>query len=140
MNAYAYANSRPVTASDPDGRMIYDEVTGKGYGNAKVMKNAYKSYGYINSQGDTTKKYKEKLVALHKSYNAYKRTSYYKREMRYAANSNAAADAAQAEIRKKKVEAQRRNSETLLWRIKNGLVDKVKRLRRASPVIPPGCV
>lgn len=131
MNAYTYANSRPVTASDPDGKMIYDEFTGKGYGNAKVMKNAYKSYGYINSQGDVTKKYKDRLAALHVSYNAYKRTSYYKQEKRYAANVNAAVVKVQADIRKKDEEAKRRNSDSLLGRIKQGLLDKGKKVAQS---------
>ncbi|MGA5437419.1 RHS repeat domain-containing protein [Streptomyces cellulosae] len=114
MNAYAYANNRPVTASDPDGRMIYDELTGKGYGNAKVMKSAYKSYGYIDGQGHTTKKYKNKLAALHKSYNAYVQSSYYKSEMWAASQANARAAAAlekaQAEARKKEAEAERKKN------------------------------
>ncbi|MFF5344090.1 RHS repeat domain-containing protein [Streptomyces althioticus] len=78
MNAYAYANSRPVTASDPDGQMIYDDLTGKGYGNAKVMKSAYKKYGYLDSKGRTTKKYKKKLASEHARWNAYTSSSAYK--------------------------------------------------------------
>ena len=77
MNAYACANSRPVTASDPDGLMIYDDLTGKGYGNAKVMKNAYKIYGYIDNKGKTTKKYKKKLAEERARWNAYYKSSSY---------------------------------------------------------------
>ncbi|MFW6695783.1 RHS repeat-associated core domain-containing protein [Streptomyces sp. MAR4 CNX-425] len=32
-NAYTYANNTPVTATDPTGEMLYDEVTKHGYGN-----------------------------------------------------------------------------------------------------------
>jgi RHS repeat-associated protein len=78
MNAYAYANNRPVTASDPDGLMIYDDLTGLGYGNTKVMKNAYKKWGYLDSKGKTTKKYKKRLAAYNKSWNSYYASSYYK--------------------------------------------------------------
>ncbi|MEU8294591.1 RHS repeat-associated core domain-containing protein [Streptomyces pseudogriseolus] len=77
MNAYAYANSRPVTASDPDGRMIYDDLTGMGYGNAKVMKSAYKKYGYLDSHGRTTKKYKKKLSSERVRWSAYYSSSSY---------------------------------------------------------------
>lgn len=119
MNAYAYANSRPVTASDPDGRMIYDDLTGKGYGNAQVMKSAYKSYGYIDGRGRTTKKYKEKLASAHRSYNAYVKSSYYKNGLREAAQANARA-AAQAEARKKAAEAERRKRDGVWGNIVKG--------------------
>ncbi|GEC08047.1 hypothetical protein SSP24_57020 [Streptomyces spinoverrucosus] len=113
MNAYAYANSRPVTASDPDGRMIYDDFTGQGYGNSKVMKNAYKSYGYLDSQGRTTKKYKQKLASYNKSWNSYYQSTYYKKQAAAARNK------AQADARKQAaMDAERRKKDGIWASIK----------------------
>ncbi|WP_306316683.1 MULTISPECIES: RHS repeat-associated core domain-containing protein [unclassified Streptomyces] len=93
MNAYAYANSRPVTASDPDGRMFYDDFTGLGFGNTTAQKHAYQKWGYRDSHGRTTKKYKRKLAYDNKRYAAYRRTSYYKKTMRNAWRAEARAAA-----------------------------------------------
>jgi RHS repeat-associated protein len=124
MNAYAYANSRPVTASDPDGKMIYDDFTGLGYGNTKSMKHAYQKWGYRDSRGHTTKKYRTKLRALNKSYSTYYRSSYYKNQLREAAQANAKAAArakAQAEARRKAAEAERRKKDGIFGSLKKGL-------------------
>ncbi|MGW7280165.1 RHS repeat domain-containing protein [Streptomyces sp. NPDC054844] len=123
MNAYAYANSRPVTASDPDGRMIYDDFTGLGYGNTTAMKHAYQKWGYRDSKGNTTQKYRNKLAALNKSYSTYYKSSYYKKLMREAAQANAKAAArakAQAEARRKAAEAERRKKDGIWGNIKKG--------------------
>ncbi|MEU3735434.1 RHS repeat-associated core domain-containing protein, partial [Streptomyces sp. NPDC033538] len=136
MNAYAYANSRPVTASDPDGKMIYDDFTGLGYGNTTAMKHAYQKWGYRDSKGHTTKKYRSKLAALNKSYNTYYKSSYYKKLMRESAQANARAAArakaqadarakAQAEARRKAAEAERRKKDSIWGKISSGL-GKVK--------------
>jgi RHS repeat-associated protein len=126
MNAYAYANSRPITASDPDGRMIYDDFTGLGYGNTTAMKHAYQKWGYRDNKGKTTKKYKKKLTALNKSYNTYYNSSYYKKEMHEAAQANAKAAArakAKAETRRKAAEAERRKKESTWSSIKRWTLD-----------------
>ncbi|WP_249125993.1 RHS repeat-associated core domain-containing protein [Streptomyces sp. A2-16] len=123
MNAYAYANNRPITASDPDGQMIYDDFTGQGYGNAKVMKNYYKANGYIDSKGRTTKKYKKRLTAYNKSWSNYYASSYYKNQLKEAAQANARIAArlkAQAEARRKAQEAERRKK-GILASIKSGI-------------------
>jgi RHS repeat-associated protein len=128
MNAYAYANSRPVTASDPDGQMIYDDFTGLGYGNTTAMKHAYQKWGYRDSKGHTTQKYRTKLAALNKSYNTYYKSSYYKKLMRESAQANAKAAArakAQAEARRKAEEAERRKKDSIWGKISSG-IGKVK--------------
>ncbi len=124
MNAYAYANNRPITASDPDGRMIYDDFTGLGYGNAKVMKNSYKKRGYLDSRGRPTKKYRKAVAAYDKRWNSYYNSSYYKKEMQWAEQANARAAAerkAQAEARRKAQEAERRKKDGILGSIGKGL-------------------
>lgn len=122
MNAYAYANSRPVTASDPDGRMLADDFTGLGFGNTTAMKHAYQKWGYRDSKGHTTKKYKKKLAKLRTSYNTYYKSSYYKKLMRESAQANAKAAArakAQAEARRKAAEAERRKKASIWDKISN---------------------
>ncbi|MGX1907437.1 RHS repeat domain-containing protein [Streptomyces phaeochromogenes] len=129
MNAYAYANNRPVTASDPDGRMLYDDLTGLGYGNTKVMKNAYKKWGYLDSKGRTTKKYKKRLAAYNKSWNSYYASSYYKSGMKEAQQANARAaaklkakaKAQAAERARKAAEAERRKKDSIFGSISSGL-------------------
>ncbi|MFB7657857.1 MULTISPECIES: RHS repeat domain-containing protein [unclassified Streptomyces] len=120
MNAYAYANSRPITASDPDGKMIYDDFTGLGYGNTKSMRHAYEKWGYRDSSGRTTQKYRNKLASLNKSYSTYYKSSYYKRLMREAARAEAAAQAA---ARKKAAEAARRKQEGIRGSIMRWALD-----------------
>ncbi len=70
-NAYAYANNTPVTASDPTGEMLYDEVTKKGFGNNKVRKSWYRNQGYTNSRGHTTSKYRALVRHNTRSFNSY---------------------------------------------------------------------
>ncbi|WP_405535280.1 RHS repeat domain-containing protein [Streptomyces canus] len=123
MNAYAYANNRPITAADPDGQMIYDDFTGQGYGNANVMKNYYKANGYIDSKGRTTKKYRKRLTAYNKSWSNYYASSYYKTQLKEAAQANARIAArlkAQAEARRKAQEAERRKK-GILASVKSGI-------------------
>ncbi|MEV8129423.1 RHS repeat-associated core domain-containing protein [Streptomyces sp. NPDC085944] len=79
MNAYTYANSRPVTASDPDGKMLADDFTGLGFGNTQSMKHAYQKWGYRDTRGHTTQKYRNKLSKLNRSYSRYYNSSYYKK-------------------------------------------------------------
>lgn len=124
MNAYAYANNRPITASDPDGLMIYDDFTGLGYGNAKVMKSAYKKWGYLTKSGAPTKKYKRAVAAYDKRMNKYYNSSYYKAEMKEAQQANARAEAqrkAQAEARRKAQEKERRQKDGIFGWVKKGL-------------------
>lgn len=125
MNAYAYANNRPITASDPDGQMIYDDVTGLGYGNAKVMKNHYKRIGYLDSKGRATKKYKRKLAEQNRSWNSYYSSSYYKNQMKQDQQAAAAQLKAQAEARRKAQEAERRKKDGIFGKIASGIGDKV---------------
>ncbi|MGQ4397799.1 RHS repeat domain-containing protein [Streptomyces violaceoruber] len=123
MNAYAYANSRPVTASDPDGQMLYDDFTGLGYGNTTAMKHAYQKWGYRDSKGHTTKKYKKKLAKLRTTYNTYYKSNYYKKEMRESAQANAKAAArakAQAEARRKAAEVEKRKKNGIFGSIMKG--------------------
>ncbi|RVU15111.1 RHS repeat protein [Streptomyces antnestii] len=103
MNAYAYANNRPITASDPDGRQYYDEFTGMGYGNTTAQKHAYQKWGYRDSNGRTTKKYRTRLATYTRHMNSYYNSSYYKKQLREdrKANDRAAQLKAQAERRKK---------------------------------------
>jgi RHS repeat-associated protein len=127
MNAYAYANSRPVTASDPDGLMIYDDFTGQGYGNSKVLKNAYKSYGYLDKHGRTTKKYKKKLAADNARWKAYYSSSSYQwavqqTEAYYQAKAKAEAQAAARA--KARAEADRRKKSNIFGNIKNKISDE----------------
>ncbi|WP_171117736.1 MULTISPECIES: RHS repeat-associated core domain-containing protein [unclassified Streptomyces] len=127
MNAYAYANSRPVTASDPDGLMIYDDFTGQGYGNSKVMKNAYKSYGYLDSKGRTTKKYKQKLAADNARWRAYYSSSAYQWAVQQTDayyRAKAAQAKAQAAARAKAAEAERRKKDGIFGSLKRGLSEK----------------
>ncbi|MFW6725206.1 RHS repeat domain-containing protein [Streptomyces sp. MAR4 CNY-716] len=70
-NAYAYANNTPVTASDPTGEMLYDEVTKHGYGNNKVRKSWYRKQGYTNSRGHVTYKYRALVRHNTRSFNSY---------------------------------------------------------------------
>ncbi|MFF0698524.1 hypothetical protein ACFYU4_38565 [Streptomyces tendae] len=95
MNACAYANSRPVTASDPEGKTLADDFTGLGYGNTT----SYQKWGYRDSRGHTTQKYRNKLSKLNRSYSRYYNSSYYKKLQ--ADSNEAARKAAQAEMRKK---------------------------------------
>jgi len=127
MNAYAYANSRPVTASDPNGLMIYDEFTGKGYGNAKVMKNAYKIYGYLDSQGRTTKKYKKKLAADHARWNAYYKSNSYQWVVRQTDayyHAKAQAEAQEVARARAQAEAERREKDSIFGSLKKGIGEK----------------
>lgn len=101
MNAYAYANSRPVTASDPDGRQFWDDFTGMGYGNTTAQKNAYKKWGYTTSSGKPTKKYKKKLANDWHNYQTYQSSSYGQKQMRDARNAEAEQKAADAARQKK---------------------------------------
>ncbi|WP_253911640.1 RHS repeat-associated core domain-containing protein [Streptomyces sp. CNQ-509] len=70
-NAYTYANNTPVTASDPTGEMLYDEVTKKGFGNNKVRKSWYRIQGYTNSRGNVTNKYRTLVRHNTRSFNSY---------------------------------------------------------------------
>ncbi|MFJ8827703.1 RHS repeat-associated core domain-containing protein [Streptomyces sp. NPDC102467] len=118
MNAYAYANSRPVSAADPDGQMFYDDFTGQGFGNVTAQKHAYQKWGYTTKSGKTTKKYRQKMAYDHKNYVTYTNSSYYKKQMRDAAQANARAKA-QADARKKAADRDRRR--------KDGIFSSVKR-------------
>ncbi|MFD7778816.1 RHS repeat-associated core domain-containing protein [Streptomyces sp. NPDC059753] len=117
MNAYAYANNRPITASDPDGRQYYDEFTGMGYGNTTAQKHAYQKWGYRDSSGRTTKKYRTRLASYTKRMNSYYNSSYYKKQQKEAREANhrayIARVKAQAEARRKAAEAARRKKEDI---------------------------
>ncbi|MGW8748412.1 RHS repeat domain-containing protein [Streptomyces sp. NPDC055794] len=105
MNAYAYANSRPITASDPDGRMLADDFTGLGFGNTTSMKHAYEKWDYIDSKGRTTQKYRNKLAKLNKSYRAYYNSDFYQNQL---------------DEERKAAEAQRRKEDGIFANIKKG--------------------
>ncbi|MFE4674253.1 RHS repeat domain-containing protein [Streptomyces sp. NPDC056723] len=116
MNAYAYANNRPITASDPDGQQYYDDFTGMGYGNTTAQKHAYQKWGYRDSSGRTTKKYKQKLNRMNQQYNQYRASSYASRS---AAQASARAKA-QADARRKAAEAEKRKQDGIWGSIKKG--------------------
>ncbi|WP_306316680.1 MULTISPECIES: RHS repeat domain-containing protein [unclassified Streptomyces] len=120
MNAYVYANSRPVTASDPDGRMFYDDFTGLGFGNTTAQKHAYQKWGYRDSHGRTTKKYKRKLAYDNKRYATYRKTSYYKKTMRQAWKA-APRHKAQPGKLKRDADKARQKKESILSSIKNNI-------------------
>ncbi|MFF7159271.1 RHS repeat-associated core domain-containing protein [Streptomyces sp. NPDC008139] len=57
LGGYDYAGNDPVTGSDPTGTMLYDDVTGLGFGNVHVMHDWYHDQGYTDSHGHATQKY-----------------------------------------------------------------------------------
>ncbi|MBD0739401.1 RHS repeat-associated core domain-containing protein [Streptomyces sp. CBMA29] len=57
LGGYDYAGNDPVTGSDPTGTMLYDDVTGLGFGNVHVMHDWYHDEGYTDSHGHATQKY-----------------------------------------------------------------------------------
>jgi RHS repeat-associated protein len=70
-NPYQYGNNNPATFSDPTGMVLYDDLTGLGYGNTTALKNNYEKQGYIDSRGNTTQKYHDKLSNMQKSFQEY---------------------------------------------------------------------
>ncbi|WP_231626379.1 RHS repeat domain-containing protein [Streptomyces apocyni] len=114
-NPYQYGNSNPTTFSDPTGEMIYDEISGQGYGNSKILKNGLRLKGYTDSNNKPTKKYYKRQKEMQKSYNTYWNTCGVDPECNgtNAANRKAAQirAAEQAERDRKAAEAQRKKNE-----------------------------
>ncbi|MFP8887588.1 RHS repeat domain-containing protein [Streptomyces mangrovi] len=108
-NPYQYGNNNPATFSDPTGMVLYDDITGLGYGNTTALKNNYKKQGYIDSKGNTTQKYHDKLSNMQKSFQEYWNTC----GMDPECNGTAAAERRAAEIRaeRKAAEAQRKKND-----------------------------
>lgn len=74
MGGYDYAGNDPVTGSDPTGTMLYDDVTGLGFGNVQGMHDWYHDQGYTDSNGHATAKldqllYQENVDYLVGQYN-----------------------------------------------------------------------
>jgi RHS repeat-associated protein len=69
MGGYAYAGNNPVTHSDPSGKMLYDDVTGLGFGNAKGLE------AYYHKNKKTVKKI---IANQRRSYNIYYHSAYYR--------------------------------------------------------------
>ncbi|NGO72444.1 RHS repeat-associated core domain-containing protein, partial [Streptomyces boncukensis] len=97
-NSYQYGGNNPATFSDPSGEALWDDVTKKGYGNAKVMKRHLKHLGYLNRKGRATRKYRALEARNWRTYRRYLRTSYPKVVARQhaVARQNAAARRAAA--------------------------------------------
>jgi hypothetical protein len=71
MGGYAYAGNNPVTHSDPSGNMLYDDVTGKGFGNGKAITSYYKK---------NKKQVKKILANQNRSWKVYYHSDYYKKQ------------------------------------------------------------
>ncbi|MEV5644550.1 hypothetical protein AB0L67_31135 [Streptomyces flaveolus] len=97
--------------------MIYDDFTGLGYGNTTAMKHTYQKWGYRDNKGKTIKKYKKRLSVLNKSYNAYYKSSYYKKQLSAPAKKPSWAKS-QVDARKKDVE--RRKKDGIFGNLVNG--------------------
>lgn len=94
MNAYAYANSRPVTASDPDGQMFWDGFWTYANKAAKAGKKLVHQ---------TVKKAKKALASYTNKWNTFSRAAYFVKPAKSAAAKNAksATNKASSTIRKK---------------------------------------
>ncbi|WP_405584963.1 RHS repeat-associated core domain-containing protein [Streptomyces sp. NBC_01190] len=57
LGGYDYAGNDPVTGSDPTGTMLYDDVSGMGFGTVQGMHDWYHDQGYTDSHGHATQKY-----------------------------------------------------------------------------------
>jgi RHS repeat-associated protein len=69
MGGYAYAGNNPVTHSDPSGKMLYDDNTGLGFGNGKVLSHYYHK----------NKKAVRKIIASrNRSWNVFYHSAYYR--------------------------------------------------------------
>ncbi|SDO89877.1 intein C-terminal splicing region/RHS repeat-associated core domain-containing protein [Actinacidiphila guanduensis] len=71
MGGYDYAGNDPVTGSDPTGTMLYDDVTGLGFGNVQGMHDWYHDQGYTDSNGHATAKLNRLLYQQAVSYYTY---------------------------------------------------------------------
>lgn len=69
MGGYAYAGNNPVTHSDPSGDMLYDDVTGLGFGNVKGLNDYYHK---------NKKQITKILASQRRSYNIYYHSTYYR--------------------------------------------------------------
>ncbi|MYS20299.1 intein C-terminal splicing region/RHS repeat-associated core domain-containing protein [Streptomyces sp. DvalAA-14] len=71
LGGYDYAGNDPVTGSDPTGQMLYDDVSGLGFGNVKDMTDWYHDQGYTDSHGHATQKYAKLRYQQDVSYYTY---------------------------------------------------------------------
>ncbi|WP_329134559.1 polymorphic toxin-type HINT domain-containing protein [Streptomyces sp. NBC_01476] len=71
LGGYDYAGNDPVTGSDPTGTMLYDDVTGLGFGSAQGMTDWYHDQGYTDSHGHATQKFNNLLYQQAVSYGIY---------------------------------------------------------------------
>ncbi|WP_307866104.1 RHS repeat domain-containing protein [Streptomyces smyrnaeus] len=108
-NPYQYGGNNPSTFSDPSGEMLWDDVTKKGYGNAKVMKHHLQHLGYLNKRGRATKKYRELEARNWKTYRTYLRYSYPKVIAQQAAANRAAKLAAARKAAKARAKKNQKN-------------------------------
>jgi RHS repeat-associated protein len=69
LGGYAYAGNDPVTHSDPDGQMVYDDITHLGFGSGKAITAYHKKH---------KKQIKKMLASERRSYNIYYHSAYYR--------------------------------------------------------------
>ncbi|MFF7365019.1 RHS repeat-associated core domain-containing protein [Streptomyces sp. NPDC008125] len=101
MNAYAYANSRPVTASDPDGQMFWDGF----WTYANKAATAAKKLVH-----QTVKKAKKALASYSKKWNTFSRTAYFVKPTKSAAKTTKSATKKASTAVRKKSEPKKKDS------------------------------
>ncbi|WP_327180324.1 RHS repeat-associated core domain-containing protein (plasmid) [Streptomyces sp. NBC_01335] len=117
MNAYAYANSRPVTASDPDGQMFWDGFWTYANKAAKAGKKLVRQTPHV------FKKAKRPLISYTKKWNTYSPSVYYAKQTSSIQGKSVKAKAtekANATERKKKQEKQKKKDGGIWGKLKGG--------------------
>lgn len=77
LSCYVYGGANPLAFSDPDGRRVYDDVTGLGFGSEQGRKDWYQDQGYADKKGRTTEKYHQLKANQDASWTLYYQSDFY---------------------------------------------------------------